>query len=187
MIENNQPNRIDSADKPLEATARREFLLALGQLGFGVAALSLSPLALGASQVEAIGLTHLDSEMTFVAVQVARLLFPHQSLEDEVYLQIARDIDTDISRRPEVKTGMESLPKLLDQQCDGQWLEMPQPVQIEALRKLEETETFFYLRNRTIESLYRNPVVWKLVGYEGSSIEHGGYLNRGFDDIDWLD
>ncbi len=187
MIENNQPNRIHSADKPLEATARREFLLALGQLGFGVAALSLSPLSLGTSQVEAIGLAHLDSEMTFVAVQVARLLFPHQSLEDEVYLQIARDIDTDISRRPEVKAGIESLPKLLDQQCGGQWLEMPLPVQIEALRKLEETETFFYLRNRTIESLYRNPAVWKLVGYEGSSIEHGGYLNRGFDDIDWLD
>ena len=187
MTKTSQPNPLDSADKPLEATARREFLLALGQLGFGAAALSLSPLTLNASQAEAIGLALLDSETSFVAVQVARLLFPHQSLEDDVYLQIARDIDLDIRRRPEINTWMESLPKLLDQQCDGQWLEMPLPVQIEALRKLEETETFFYLRNRTIESLYRNPAVWKLVGYEGSSIEHGGYLNRGFDDIDWLD
>ncbi len=187
MTKTNQPNRIDSADIPLEVAARREFLLALGQLGFGAAALSLSPLTLNASQAEAIGLAHLDSEASIVAVQVARLLFPHQSLENEIYIQIARDIDSDISRRPQVNTWMESLPKLLDQQCDGQWLEMSLPVQIEALRKLEETETFFYLRNRTIESLYRNPAVWKLVGYEGSSIEHGGYLNRGFDDIDWLD
>ena len=186
MTKTNQPNRIDSVDKPLEATARREFLLALGQVGLGAATLSLSPLTLNASQFEAIGLTHLDSEASIVAVQVARLLFPHQSLENEIYVQIARDIDSDISRRPEVNTWMESLPKLLDQQCDGEWLEMSLPVQIEALRELEGTETFFYLRNRTIESLYRNPVVWKLVGYEGSSIEHGGYLNRGFDDINWL-
>ncbi len=188
MTKTNQPTRIDSADKPLEAAARREFMLALGQLGFGAAALSLSPLTLNASQAEeAMGLAYLDSEASIVAVQVARLLFPHQSLENEIYIQIARDVDSDISRRPEVNTWMESLPKLLDQQCDGKWLEMPLPLQIEALRKLEETETFFYLRNRTIESLYRNPTVWKLVGYEGSSIEHGGYLNRGFDDIDWLD
>ena len=187
MTKTKQPNRIDSADKPLETPARREFLLVLRQLGLGAAALSLSPLSLGASQIEAIGLAHLDSETTIVAVQVARLLFPHQNLEDEVYVQIARDIDSDIGRRPEVKTWIESLPKLLDQQCDGQWSEMSLAVQIEALRELEGTEIFFYLRNRTIESLYRNPAVWKLVGYEGSSIGYGGYLNRGFDDIDWLD
>ena len=28
--------------------------------------------------------------------------------------------------------------------------------------------------------------VWAHIGYEGSSFERGGYLQRGFDDIDWL-
>ena len=187
MTKTNQPNLMTSADKSLETPARREFLLVLGQLGLGAAALSLSPLSLGASQVEALGLAHLDSDTAVVVVQVARLLFPHRNLEDKVYVQIARDVDSDISRRPEVKTWIESLPKLLDQQCDGHWSEMSLAVQIEALRELDGSESFSYLRNRTIESLYRNPEVWKLVGYEGSSIQHGGYLNRGFDDIDWLD
>ena len=42
------------------------------------------------------------------------------------------------------------------------------------------------MRSTTIEHLYRNREVWQLVGYEGSSVEYGGYIDRGFDDIDWL-
>ena len=40
--------------------------------------------------------------------------------------------------------------------------------------------------NHTIDVLYRNEEVLTFLGYQGSSIEYGGYLNRGFDDIDWL-
>jgi hypothetical protein len=29
--------------------------------------------------------------------------------------------------------------------------------------------------------------MFDLVGYGGSAIEQGGYINRGFDDIDWLE
>jgi len=38
----------------------------------------------------------------------------------------------------------------------------------------------------TAEIVMRDPALWKTLGYQGSSIEHGGYLYRGFDDIDWL-
>ena len=37
-----------------------------------------------------------------------------------------------------------------------------------------------------IVSLYNQKEVWPRFGYEGSSAEHGGYINRGFADIDWL-
>jgi hypothetical protein len=35
-------------------------------------------------------------------------------------------------------------------------------------------------------SLYNQKEVWPKFGYEGSSAEHGGYIKRGFADIDWL-
>ncbi len=35
-------------------------------------------------------------------------------------------------------------------------------------------------------SLYNQKELWPRFGYEGSSAEHGGYINRGFADIDWL-
>ena len=35
-------------------------------------------------------------------------------------------------------------------------------------------------------SLYNNKEVWPKFGYEGASADKGGYINRGFNDIDWL-
>ena len=74
----------------------------------------------------------------------------------------------------------------LNRDDGGDWMKARVEQQLSILQARQQSDWFRYLRERTIESLYRNPVVWKLVGYEGSSIEHGGYLNRGFDDIDWL-
>jgi hypothetical protein len=54
------------------------------------------------------------------------------------------------------------------------------------LREIQQTDFFGKLRSDLIVSLYNNPEVWPKFGYEGSSAEHGGYINRGFDDIDWL-
>jgi hypothetical protein len=35
-------------------------------------------------------------------------------------------------------------------------------------------------------ALYDSAEVWDLLGYEGPSFDKGGYLHRGFDDLDWL-
>ncbi len=42
------------------------------------------------------------------------------------------------------------------------------------------------LRTGFIFSFYGDPVVWKFLGYEGPSNDLGGYVNRGFGDIEWL-
>ena len=42
------------------------------------------------------------------------------------------------------------------------------------------------LRRRTATAVYTSPEVWQRIGYGGSSLEFGGYLGNGFDDIDWL-
>ena len=31
-----------------------------------------------------------------------------------------------------------------------------------------------------------NEDVWPIFGYQGESFSQGGYIERGFDDIDWL-
>jgi hypothetical protein len=35
------------------------------------------------------------------------------------------------------------------------------------------------------DDLFSNRVVWARIGYEGSSLEFGGYVNRGLNDIDY--
>jgi hypothetical protein len=45
---------------------------------------------------------------------------------------------------------------------------------------------FDLLKATAVVELYDNPLVWKAFGYEGPSVHLGGYLHRGFDDLDWL-
>ncbi len=54
------------------------------------------------------------------------------------------------------------------------------------LQRIEQTDFFKKIRGDLVVSLYNQKELWPKFGYEGSSAEHGGYINRGFDDIDWL-
>ena len=53
--------------------------------------------------------------------------------------------------------------------------------------KSVEKESFFEsIRAGVRDRFYTHPKVWEHIGYPGSSVEFGGYVDRGFDDIDWL-
>ena len=56
-----------------------------------------------------------------------------------------------------------------------------------ALLKASEATPFFQkVRGNLVTGLYNNKEVWPIFGYEGESASKGGYINRGFNDIDWL-
>ena len=52
--------------------------------------------------------------------------------------------------------------------------------------KATDAPFFALVRATTVVTLYNDAEVWKLIGYEGASFDQGGYLHRGFDDLDWL-
>jgi hypothetical protein len=52
---------------------------------------------------------------------------------------------------------------------------------------MESSGFFQKVRGSLITGLYNNKQVWEKFAYEGESASKGGYLYRGFDDIDWLD
>ena len=55
------------------------------------------------------------------------------------------------------------------------------------LRAIEETPFFQSVRGALLFGIYNNKELWhSFFGYEGSSWEKGGYVNRGFNDLDWL-
>ena len=54
------------------------------------------------------------------------------------------------------------------------------------LQGIEKGALFTKLRGDLLVTLYNNKEVWPKFGYEGSSADKGGYINRGFNDIDWL-
>ena len=176
------------ADEAFENnTSRRDFLALSQRLLLSTAALTMCPISLCASAMDDLNLKYLDSLTALLLADVSRLLFPHDRFEDTIYLDVVRDINSDMHTQKKLKNLISQLTKILNDKADGDWLSAAMSKKLDLLKTLQGSEEFSYLHNRTIESLYRNPEVWKLIGYQGSSIEHGGYLHRGFDDIDWLE
>ncbi len=167
--------------------SRRDFLVLTQRALLSASALSMYPFSLRASDMDTLKLRHLDSSDGLMLASVSRLLFPHDSLPDSIYINVVRDIDKDMEANGDTRTLIAQASNSFNNKAGEAWLTLEMDEQIELLQSLQGSELFSYMLHRTIESLYRNPEVWKLLGYQGSSIEYGGYLHRGFDDIDWLE
>ena len=57
---------------------------------------------------------------------------------------------------------------------------------IALLKEIETTPFFKTLRSGLVTGLYNQKEIWPLFGYEGSSADKGGYIERGFNDLTWL-
>ena len=121
-----------------------------------------------------------------ILVLLARRLFPHRALSNQPYLSAATTFVQRAEKSADLakllKSGIASLQKI----SAGDWPAQAEPKQIAAMKAIEATAFFASLRFHVLMSIYQNREVWKQIGYEGSSFEQGGYINRGFDDIDWL-
>ena len=54
------------------------------------------------------------------------------------------------------------------------------------MQAIEGTVFFGTVRAGLVTGLYNQKEVWPIFGYEGESFSKGGYIERGFDDINWL-
>jgi len=130
----------------------------------------------------AVDFKSLDHAQAILLLSVARTVFPHDFLPDEQYTKIVVVIDAkataDNAVAMRVKEALAALP--------NDFTAMEEAKREEYLRTLEGSPFFRLVYEETIAGLYGDATVSALLGYEGSSVEHGGYLKRGFDDISWL-
>jgi hypothetical protein len=120
-------------------------------------------------------LTHESSPTTLAAA--ARLLFPHDHVADEHYAAIA---DTFCA------ASASQAQRLTAALGAGQFTALSLEERHDALQSIEQSADFQIFRMHVLVQLYSNPAVIGPLGYEGSSLAQGGYLERGFDDITWL-
>jgi hypothetical protein len=110
-------------------------------------------------------------------LRVARVMFPHDMLPDLAYAKVVKALEGETEK---VAQGVAALD-------DGTpFLELDEGAQAAAVAAAEGSDYFELVRSTAVIELYDNPLVWKAFGYEGPSVHLGGYLNRGFDDLDWL-
>ena len=84
--------------------------------------------------------------------------------------------------RVKLAHGLDSLEAL----ADGRFAELSPEEALPLLLRIQHTTFFGFVRQTVVVSLYEDEELWEVIGYEGPSFEKGGYLHRGFDDLDWL-
>ena len=112
-------------------------------------------------------------------------------LADGYYITAVKPWDGKAAKDPAVKATIAEGVARLDQNAGDRHKVSYAEVAWEAdrvalLQGIEHSDFFQKVRGDLIVSLYNQKEVWPKFGYEGSSAEHGGYINRGFADIDWL-
>jgi len=146
---------------------------------------------LGVGEAWAEDATTLTPAALKTLVKVARDIYPHDFLGDSYYIAAVKPWDGKAAKDPAIKALISDGVSRLDQSARDRHKVPYAEVAWEAdrvtlLQGIEQSEFFQKVRGDLIVSLYNQKEVWPKFGYEGSSAELGGYINRGFADIDWL-
>ncbi len=132
--------------------------------------------------------TALKPETMATLIQLARDIYPHDQLADKYYAIAVKGHDDTAAKDPAHKEMIEAGIADLDLKSGPGgyrgigWEEE----RVKVLQGIESTPFFQTIRGGLVVSLYNQKEMWPIFGYEGESHSKGGYIERGFDDIEWL-
>jgi hypothetical protein len=164
--------------------SRRGFLRA-GAATVAVAAVGGSPLLTKTME------SGLSADESRTLVKLTRDLFPHDRLDDSFYAKAIALLQVEASKDAATRTvlseGVAQLNSVTIASVGKPYAEVSdEHIRIAAIKKIEGGAFFSKVYNGTMTPLYNQPELWAKFGYEGPSSAEGGYLHRGFSDIDWL-
>jgi hypothetical protein len=119
-------------------------------------------------------------------VRLLRAAYPHSRFPDGPYERCADAIleqaGASLWHRIALTQGVESL----DARAGTGFVGLDDDAAYKLLLQIEDAEFFKFIRAIAVVTLYDDPETLRILGYEGPAYEKGGYLHRGFDDLDWL-
>ena len=130
---------------------------------------------------------HFSPEFAQELVSIFRTIFPHEDVADEAYEHVVRKLDERAAEDQTLAVLLSDGVDAVNRETKGKWRTLSEDAKSEGLRRIERTPFFKTLRADFITLFYSNPQVWSRFGYEGPSNDKGGYLHRGFNDIDWIE
>ncbi|MFO1322149.1 MAG: gluconate 2-dehydrogenase subunit 3 family protein [Burkholderiales bacterium] len=170
---------------------RREFVKRSGAAMAGMRLVATGGALAPASPAGSQSLSALSPHEARVLLRLCRDIYPHDTLPDEIYEKVVAGFDASASKDAEaaaaIAEGLKEL-EVHSQRLHGRdYLAVAgEADRVSVLQRIESTAFFQTVRGSLITGIYNNPEVWKILGYEGPSAQLGGYLQRGFNDLDWL-
>jgi hypothetical protein len=169
----------------LRGLTRRQLLSrslsAAGALAITGAGFIAAPNAAWAVEVAAIA----PEEMATL-LQMARDIYPHDQVPDKFYAVAVRGYDAE-DRKEFVTAGITELNAAAKALGHADYLSIGwEEDRVKVLQSIEGGTFFQTVRSGLVTGLYNQKEIWPIFGYQGESFSQGGYIERGFNDIDWL-
>ena len=165
---------------------RRQFLESGGLAAAGVAAVASGAVLAAPDGAWALELGALSEHEGKTLLAMTRQLYPHDTLSDMYYAGVVGGLDAGAADDAELAGLLKEGVAALDRARGVPWIDLSEGYRIEVLKEMESSAFFQKVRGTTVVALYNNKLVWRHFGYEGASYDYGGYIDRGFDDLNWL-
>ena len=133
---------------------------------------------------DSIGVIGEGADRTLL--RVLRVMYPHDAFPDGPYERTCGALLADAAASPRLAGVIAQGVRDLDTLGDRPFADLSDAEATALLERIVRSDFFVAVRNKAFATLYDDHEVWALLGYEGPSFEQGGYLERGFADLDWL-
>jgi|SRR5689334_3931631 hypothetical protein len=128
----------------------------------------------------------LEQNVAETVAALARTLYPHDALADAVYARVPAKLDEaareDAAQAKTINDGAAAL----DGRGDQRFVDRSAEQQLADAKAIAGSDFFELVRSTAVVEIYSDPQTWAAFGYEGPSFAKGGYIDRGFNDLDWL-
>jgi hypothetical protein len=170
--------------------SRRGFL-AGGAATIVAAAVTGTAILIDPGGAWAVELKSLKPEEAQALLKFVRDLFPHEQLADIFYANAIAPLNDEAAKDTAAKRllvdGIAQLNRLAQAAGGKAYADVPdEKTRVAVIKQLEGGAFFAKVYGTTVTTLYNQPDLWPKFGYEGPSSSLGGYIHRGFNDIDWL-
>jgi hypothetical protein len=133
----------------------------------------------------------LKPDTMLTLIKMARDIYPHDRLADRFYAVAMKSYDEksgkDAAFKADVEKNVAEVNAIAAKQFKQPYAQVGWESQrVNLLRAIQKGKFFQGIRSGLVVSLYNQPEVWPVFGYEGESASQGGYIARGFGDIAWL-
>ena len=177
-------HRLRDAGPDHAGFSRRMFLMTTTMAGVTTAAM------LGGARMASAA--PLDATQSARLLRMVQDIFPHpdllqvahyEAIADTVLQAAAADADTGAA----LVDGLDRINALSRELHGVDYSDIADDDAREGVLRHFQNEGFFQgVRWTAYFGLYNNKDVWPLFGYQGSSVEYGGYIDRGFSDITFV-
>ena len=165
---------------------RRNFMAGTATAAIVVASGAL----IHAGEAWGLEVKNLKPETMRTLIKVARDIYPHDRIADKFYAVAMKSYDdkaSDAATKKATEEGVAALDAAAKAAHGTGYADVAWEGQrTKLLEGIQGTPFFQGIRGGLVVSLYNQKDVWPLFGYEGESASKGGYINRGFNDINWL-